>query len=63
MNNVTGRRIVYSRRGETGEIGIFGRDRRYSRDVREKEWGERNNVTRRRIIYSRREDTGEIWQG
>ena len=36
-NNVTGRRIVYSRRGETGEKGIFGRDRRCSRDVREKE--------------------------
>ena len=35
-NNVTGRRIVYSRRGETGEKGIFGRDRRYSRDLRER---------------------------
>ena len=28
-------RIVYSRSGETGEMGIFERDRRYSRDVKE----------------------------
>ena len=41
----------------------FGRDRRYSRDVREKEWREGNIVTGRRIVYRRREDTGEIWEG
>ena len=34
-NTVTGKRIVYSRR-EDGEIGIFGRDRRYSRVMRER---------------------------
>ena len=54
-------------KGETGEIGIFGRDRRYSRDVREKEWGERNIVTGRRIVYSRREGGDwwdrNIWEG
>ena len=37
----------------------FGRDRRYSRDVRVKKCGNGNTVTGKRIVYSRRED-GEI---
>ena len=37
----------------------FGRDRRYSRNVRVKKCGNGNTVTGKRIVYSRRED-GEI---
>ena len=37
----------------------FGRDRRYSRDVRVKKCGNGNTVTEKRIVYSRRED-GEM---